>query len=137
MAFVDWKESYSVGHDGIDRQHRILVDIINRLHDAMRTGSAHASIVRVAEELVAYTSSHFSFEERLITAAGYPKAAEHARKHRAMAAQVEAFAERVRAAKASTPLQLMDFLKSWLTQHILSSDMDYSEHLCAARQGKG
>jgi len=44
-------------------------------------------------------------------------------------AQVEVFRDRVKMAKATLPLQLMDFLKSWLTQHILSTDMDYSRCL--------
>lgn len=129
MAFVEWKESYSVGMPDIDQQHRILIEIINRLHDAMRTGSAHANIVRVVDELLEYTSVHFNYEERMIAAAGYPGTAEHARKHRAMVAQVEAFADRVRTARASTPLRLMEFLNGWLTQHILSTDMAYSESL--------
>src|SRR5512145_1028561 len=91
LAFIDWKESYSVGLPDIDLQHQRLIGIINRLHEAMKTGSAHALIVRVLDDLVAYTQEHFAYEERLITAAGYAHAAEHARKHRAMVAQVECF----------------------------------------------
>ncbi len=126
MAFVEWKDSYSVGSPDLDRQHQQLIAIINRLHESMRTGAAHALVVRIVDDLVAYTQQHFAYEEKLISAAGYQGVAEHARKHRAMVAQVELFAERVKLAKATLPLQLMDFLKSWLTQHILSTDMDYS-----------
>jgi hemerythrin len=54
-----------------------------------------------------------------------------------MVAQVEAFADRVRAARASTPLQLMEFLKGWLTNHILSTDMDYRESLMAMAKARG
>jgi hemerythrin len=72
-----------------------------------------------------------------MAAAGYRQVPEHARKHRAMVAQVEAFADRVRAARASTPLQLMEFLKGWLTNHILSTDMDYRESLMAMAKARG
>lgn len=137
MAFVEWKESYSVGLPEIDQQHRILIDIINRLHDAMRTGSTHAKIVRVVKELLEYTNTHFGFEERMMAAAGYRHVPEHARKHRAMVAQVEAFAEGVRASRASTPLHLMEFLKGWLTNHILSTDMDYRESMLALAKARG
>lgn len=137
MAFVEWKDSYSVGLPEIDQQHRILIEIINRLHDVMRTGSAHAKIVRVVDELLEYTNTHFGYEERIMAAAGYRQAPEHARKHRAMVAQVEAFAQRVRASRASTPLHLMEFLKGWLTNHILSTDMDYRESVMAMAKARG
>lgn len=134
MPFIDWKDSYSVGLPDIDQQHKKLVGIINRLHDAMKTGSAQALIIRVVDDLVEYTREHFAYEERMIQAAGYPHVAEHAKKHRAMVAQVQAFRERVGGTHATLPLQLMDFLKSWLTQHILSSDMDYSRVLTSSMQ---
>lgn len=138
MAFVEWKDSYSVGAADLDRQHQQLIDIINRLHDCMRTGAAHALIVRIVDDLVSYTQQHFAYEERMLASAGYSGVAEHARKHRAMIAQVEVFRDRVKLAKASLPLQLMDFLKSWLTQHILSTDMDYSRcFMVGAGQRKG
>jgi hemerythrin len=129
LAFIEWKDSYSVGSADLDRQHQQLIAIINRLHDSMRTGAAHALVIRIVDDLVGYTQQHFAYEEKLIAAAGYPGVAEHARKHRAMMAQVEVFADRVKLARATLPLQLMDFLKSWLTQHILSTDMDYSRCL--------
>lgn len=138
MAFIEWKDSYSVGMPDIDHQHMRLVDIINRLHDSMRAGATQTQLVHIAHDLLDYTREHFAYEERMIAAAGYPHVAEHAQKHRAMTAQVEAFCDNVRAAKATIPLKLMDFLKNWLTQHILATDMDYSRCLMAgasARRG--
>ena len=35
MPLITWKDSFSVGIGTVDRQHRVLVDLINRLHDAM------------------------------------------------------------------------------------------------------
>lgn len=134
LAFIQWRDSYSVGLPEIDTQHKQLIEIINRLHDAMRTGSAHALIVRVVDDLLEYTNYHFSYEEKMISAAGYPHVAEHARKHRAMVAQIEAFRQRVGAPAATLPLQLMDFLKSWLTKHILSTDMDYRQVVAESMQ---
>ena len=33
--FIEWSEVLSVGIDEIDAQHRVLVDLINEMHDAI------------------------------------------------------------------------------------------------------
>ena len=37
MALFEWKNDLSVGIAEIDRQHKVLIDLINQLHDAMLT----------------------------------------------------------------------------------------------------
>jgi hemerythrin len=41
MALVVWTEQLSVGIKEIDYQHKKLVDLINELNDAMRTGTGN------------------------------------------------------------------------------------------------
>jgi hemerythrin len=38
MAFAQWSESHSVYDAQMDGQHRRLVDLLNRLHEAMAGG---------------------------------------------------------------------------------------------------
>ncbi len=123
---MEWKNNFSVGLPDIDEQHKRLIAIINKLHDTMKTGAAHAQLIRVMEELVGYTQEHFAYEERLLAAAKYPGLDEHIRKHTSMKAQVGVYCRMVQNDKATTPLQLMEFLKKWLGHHILNTDMDYS-----------
>lgn len=133
MAFVDWKESYSVKIADIDQQHRKLIDIINNLHEAMKTGGLPAKIAPIVDELVSYTQYHFKFEEKVLESAAYPATAEHKKAHQAMVAQVEDFRRQATVGKFSMPLKLMAFLKDWLTNHILETDMRYSAHVVAKR----
>lgn len=132
MAFVEWKPQYSVGVLEIDAQHRRLLEVINQLHDAMKTGGNSRALTVVVNELVGYTRYHFAFEEKMLEDAGYPDLDEHRRKHRAMVGQVEAFREAAVAGGATVSMKLMNFLKDWLTKHILETDMRYSEHLVGA-----
>lgn len=133
MAFMDWKEQFSVGILAIDEQHRRLLDIINRLHDAMKKGSDVASLDAVVRELISYTRYHFAFEEQMLERAAYPELEEHRRKHRAMVVQVERFRDEVASGKAMMPLKLMNFLKDWLSKHILQTDMRYGRHLAQSK----
>jgi hemerythrin len=133
MPFVEWNESYSVKVPEIDQQHRKLLAIINNLHEAMSTGGAPAKIRAVLQELVSYTRFHFGHEEKMLEAAAYPTLEYHKAIHKSMVAQVEGFGAQVAESNAATPLKLMAFLKDWLTNHILQTDMRYSSHLAGRR----
>jgi len=131
MAFFEWKDSFSVKVPEIDQQHKRLIDLINRLHETLRTGGDPSAAQRVLDDLVVYTRHHFSSEEKLLEQCNYPDLAEHRRKHQAMEARVQQFIKDGATATASGQIQLMGFLKHWLQKHILETDMRYSSHLAA------
>jgi hemerythrin-like metal-binding protein len=129
MAFVDWKQEYSVGNREIDEQHKRLVGLINQLHDAMKAGGRHEDLMKIMNELVDYTRYHFSHEEKLMQKAGYRDLAAHQRVHRAMVEQVEKLKQEAGTSRAGFSIKLMGFLKNWLTDHILGSDQKYASSL--------
>jgi len=129
MAFVNWKEEFSVRVPEIDTQHRRLLDIINKLHEAMHMGGKPDALKAVSDELVSYTRYHFGYEEQMLARAGYRGLEEHKRKHRAMVAQVEGFAAEITSGKASVSIKLMAFLKDWLSRHIMETDQQYAGYL--------
>lgn len=133
MAFVDWKPQYSVGHPEIDEQHKRLVGLINQLHEAMKAGGRPEDLMRIMNELVNYTRYHFAHEEKLMQQAGYSDLAAHQRVHRSMVEQVEKLRQEAGANRAGFSIKLMGFLKNWLTDHILGSDMKYAPALKSAR----
>jgi len=129
VALLDWNDKLLIGVDEVDRQHRHLVDILNRLHEAMQMGGKARDVARVLSDLVSYTRYHFAAEERLMHEAAYPGYAEHVRKHRAMVAKVEEFSSEAMAGKATVTMRLMTFLKEWLAKHILETDRQFGEYM--------
>jgi hemerythrin-like metal-binding protein len=80
--------------------------------------------------LVAYTLDHFEREERALKATDYPDFASHKREHEDLARQVKEIQQRfVSGSTFLITLDVMKFLKDWLGDHILGSDMKYSAHL--------
>jgi hemerythrin len=130
VALVQWKAQYSVNNPEIDAQHRRLFELINDLHASMSSG-ARGETVRVVEELVAYTRFHFRFEEELMERSGYEGVEAHKQVHRAMVGQVEKFRIEAGRTGASVSVQLMSFLKNWLSKHILETDMRYRGQLAS------
>lgn len=132
-AFMTWKEAYNVNITEIDQQHKKLVDLINKLAEAMSHGKGKEVLGEVFGQLISYCSSHFATEERLFDQYSYPEAAEHKDKHRKVTAKVLALQQEMREGKKTISMEVMDFLEQWLDKHILGTDMKYSAYLT----GKG
>jgi hemerythrin len=133
VALINWTDNFLVGVEEVDRQHRHLVDIVNRLHDAMQMGGKSRDVLRVLDDLVNYTKYHFAAEERQMQMAGYPKLAEHRRKHESMVAKVGEFATDALTGKTTVTMRLMSFLKEWLSRHILETDKEFGEYAAKRR----
>jgi hemerythrin-like metal-binding protein len=137
MAFMDWKNDYSVGIREMDQQHRKLLEIINHLHDAMKSGNDRAQLLSVMNELIDYTRFHFTFEEQMMERVGFPEEEEHKRRHEAMVQRVGQYRTEAMAPGATFSLKLMDFLKFWLTKHILETDMAYARFIAGQATAAG
>lgn len=126
MAFLTWKAQYETGVSRFDQQHKQLVERINRLNDAMMEGKGKEQLGAILEDLVAYTRSHFRDEEAMMQQHGFPKLHEHRREHEALTGKVMEFKEKFDQGLAGVSIQVMGFLRDWLTHHIHGSDMQYA-----------
>ncbi len=121
MEEILWEERYNTGIDEIDRQHRSLVGIINKLIRARNAGDDTRAIQAVLDELTQYTISHFAFEEELMKKSGYRYLKPHQNVHKAFVRKVEGFANRFRAGEDIVD-EFYKLLKVWLLQHIQKDD---------------
>lgn len=125
MAHIVWNNELDTGIEVIDKQHRRIVDYINKLHDVQETGDLK-QIGEVLDELVDYTLSHFTFEESLMEEAGYPYIKAHKRVHQLFVKRVNEYLQRFQSGEDIT-LELLNTLKAWLINHIRNDDNDYSD----------
>ena len=119
----------SVGVAEMDRQHQKLIDLTNRVYEAMLRGKGNDVLGQVVRELVAYTRSHFAAEEALMTQWGYPSLAEHRGKHEDLVAQVGKLATELEEKKLGMSVHVVQFLRNWLVEHIQGTDRGYSSFL--------
>jgi len=129
MALFNWSNQYSVNIKQIDEQHKILIGIINELHDGMKAGRGKEVMGPLINKLVDYTVFHFSFEEKLFTSNGYPEASSHKNTHAALVKKVNELKKDYDSGKAILSMEVMNFLKEWLSGHILGTDKKYSSFL--------
>lgn len=126
MALLTWSSKYSVGVQSMDSQHTVLFGILNDLHAAMMKGEANKIAGAVLRKLLNYTKDHFTAEEAMMAAVGYNGLAQHRIKHRDLCKQVEEFAVRYERGETTLNIQLLNFLRDWLTNHIQREDQQYT-----------
>lgn len=125
MPLVTWSAEYSVNVKELDAQHHKLFDMINELHEAMRAGKGKDTASAVLAKLVEYTKTHLAYEEKLMKQHGYPGYNDQKIAHDALTRQVGEYAAKLKDGKATT-IEIMNFLKEWLTKHILVTDKRYA-----------
>ena len=140
MGHIDWTEALSVGIDAIDAQHRRLLDIINRLDDAVACGGAAggtgSGLSAILAELEDYTKEHFSIEEDAFDETAYPEAIGHKAEHAAFIGKLADLRKALEGpargpvegrmvGDAGAEAAMLAFLRSWLTRHISFSDKRY------------
>src|SRR5471030_1293118 len=129
MALFEWNDSLKLGIAVVDRQHERLVGIINRLHEATMEGRGTDIIGEIMDELIIYTATHFSMEEKYFDQFDYPDAEEHKREHEALIEKVAAFAndfeKAPRSARSALAKELLQFLQLWWRFHMMETDSKF------------
>jgi hemerythrin len=129
MALIQWNETFSVNIKEMDAQHQKLIEIINRLHEAMRTGKGNQEINSVIEQMINYSQHHFQEEEKLMAAQNYSGYLHQKAEHLAFIRKVNEFKQKADLGQVALSISVSSYLNDWLTRHILIEDKKYSQYL--------
>ncbi len=124
-----WDDSLDVGIAEINRQHKILIDLINAINNAVKNNETADNIANTLVNLIDYTHEHFSYEEELFSSHGYPETPAHKQTHIKLLGQLDDYKRELQTGENLNYAALMVFLTQWLTQHIRYSDQDYAAFL--------
>ncbi len=125
---IEWTEDLSVGIQEIDEQHRILVGLINELYGAMIKGGSKEINGEVLNRLVEYTKTHFTVEESLMRILGYDDYDAHKKRHDDFVAHLGDLKQKYDKGQVFISMELMNFLKDWLSNHIMKTDKEYAPY---------
>ncbi|GAA5180594.1 bacteriohemerythrin [Acinetobacter kookii] len=120
---MEWNETYNIGIDVIDNQHRQILDYINALEQVKNTGQRD-KIKEVLEDLIDYTQSHFSFEENLLEQVSYQYLPSHRGIHELFVKRLNDYRLKFEKGEAIEN-DLYRLLSKWLINHIQHDDQDY------------
>ena len=129
MPIITWSDELSVGHEGIDNDHKQLVALFNDAHLAVKQEAPREFVADILTKLIEYSKWHFDHEEELMDKQGYDRTQEHLLEHRELAESARELYEQYIAGDDTVPGVLLPFLRNWLTNHIMRSDKRLGDFL--------
>jgi len=129
MPNLEWSDNLKVNISAIDTQHQKLVELVNKLFDAMKIGKGKSVTGEILKELADYTVYHFETEESLMEKYEYPDSDHHILAHKNLVDQVLAFQRKFAKGEITVTLELFKFLNNWLIDHIVAVDKKFGTFL--------
>ncbi|MBI4968665.1 MAG: bacteriohemerythrin [Rhodospirillales bacterium] len=124
---IVWNPAMSVGESRLDDEHMVLIDIINQLYGANERRD-NRLLEMVIDELYSYASFHFQHEEDYIAGLGFPGTERHVKLHHGFIRRLTATRQKFLAERQpEIGIEILDFLTSWLRDHIMGEDRRYRE----------
>ena len=129
MTEMKWTSQLSVHVAEIDKQHEYLVDLLNSFYTGMQNSQQAVEQEKVLAELIAYTESHFSTEEKYFTEFEYDMTNGHVQEHRQFEQKLDALREDFLSGELADDGQVLVSLFEWLSNHILHSDARFGQFI--------
>jgi len=129
MAVIEWKDVYETGIVALDKEHRGLVEEINRLYEAVRDKRGKEVLEDILNMLTSYTVDHFQHEEKLMAEYGFPGLEEHRAIHKDLIEKVQEMKSRAESGTEDLARELLKFLRVWVLEHIIDVDKQYGPFL--------
>lgn len=132
MLSIKWKdELMSVGNEEIDKQHKTLIGLINKIIHSIQNGNQINDLEKFVAEAVAYTTYHFSSEEEHFEKIcdDQEEIKKHKIRHQEFIDKVTQFSNQIKENKniksaygIELVTQLNEYLSCWLVNHIIVED---------------
>lgn len=120
---LQWREQLSVGNDLIDNDHRHLIGIIDKANASLQAMS-RAGLLAALDQLHKYSKVHFSLEEKIAEAVGFPDVKQLHTSHDDLLQNLGRLAEEIGEQwDAPAAEHFGKFLRDWLINHVIKEDM--------------
>jgi len=127
MSIFVWNKSFELGIEQFDDHHRRLVGLLNKMYDDFAAGTSQESLESVLDELVDYATYHLAAEEHWMKEQRYPELQQHQEEHKGFSNRIVEIQKDYHGRKAKLSLEVLIYLKEWLSDHILKTDAAYGQ----------
>ena len=123
-----WNEEYKLGVKKIDKQHKKLFEIGNKLKKLLNESKEEKinEILEIINELIDYTVYHFDSEEKYFEDIDFDSKEKHIEKHKKFVSYLENIEyKKVIENEDKFLNDLAKYISVWIIQHIKREDSEY------------
>jgi hemerythrin len=131
MPLIIWSNMLSVGVSEIDRQHQVLIELINRVADLSAHTVSEVDQQAVLDAMTDYAQLHFKFEADLMQQIQYAESKSHLYEHEDFVSKVQVMIQSFKNGQGPQVQDFLVFLRNWLVAHILNTDRNLAKALNA------
>jgi len=114
----------------MELQHKQLVDVFNKLNDAVKNNETRQNIYKIIDDIISLTRTHFTSEEQLMTQSDFPEIEQHKRMHKELIDEALHLKGKFDYVDDE---QFMDWLNHWpfgrVLAHIQYADKQFENHM--------
>lgn len=125
-----WNDSYLVGIEEIDNQHKELLSLIAKLFEGSRFKKDLEEIKSYTNNLIEYASCHFDYEGIIMKEYNYAEIKGHTLEHTEIINKLKEYYNGLSLYDADDyASELMILLKNWFVNHLTLTDKKLYEFL--------
>ena len=125
--FIEWNDEYSTRIDEIDSHHRKLIELLNRSYVLIMQEAERNELSQLLDDLIDYAKYHFAAEENIMRQHHYSDLDRHVIEHFSFINSVLSFRNEMNQGRSYLSIEIFDFIKNWLLDHILKVDSEMSK----------
>ena len=131
MVKIEWNEGLATGIKLVDEQHKMLLEKLNDISEAIENRQEVDVIIRTLDFMMDYTDFHFGEEEKHMENTLYPRIEYHKRMHEEFVDSLQNMVTEFREDGATQRLaeSVNIFLFNWLVTHIKGVDGAFGKYL--------
>ena len=126
---IPWTENLSVGIKEIDNQHKKFLELVNKLHTAVKEKKSREVEGKIIDGLIEYAFYHFTLEERYLDRSNYPHTEQHKKEHEEFVDKIIKMKKNHEKNKLSVTVEMINFMNNWWINHVWNSDKKYEPYL--------
>lgn len=123
---VRWSPAIEVKVELFDNHHKNLLQMIDRLYQALKVEQTNEELKVIFDDLLDYTGYHFNAEIAAMEHFAYPRCEEHREMHANLVKSALALRKDMEDGKPMVAMEVKEFLRDWIVNHIQKCDKLYS-----------
>jgi hemerythrin len=129
MSDSTWNTTLDTGHGTMDAEHRVELELLDRLSAAVSERRGPDEIRGLLAQLTEHTNLHFLSEQLLMRLSAYPQYHAHADEHDRLMEQARLLHGQIDEGEPALTLSFLDAMRRWLVDHMQGKDLALARFL--------